>query len=77
MGIKILAGIGGGEKRMNKRRKQNLMVFSLAMLSGIIFVYLSKNIGTFLILGSLMISLFKREVYNFRGKFIFANFSSL
>jgi len=50
---------------MNRRRKQDLMVFSLAMLSGIVFVYLNSTVGTFMILGSLMISLFKRQVYNY------------
>lgn len=50
---------------MNTKRKQDLMVFSLAMVSGIVFVYLSHIVGTFMILGSLMISLFKRDFYHF------------
>ena len=49
---------------MIRRRKEDSMVFLLSMSSGITFVYISPIAGTFMILGSFMISLFKKEIYH-------------
>ncbi|MEK6879499.1 MAG: hypothetical protein AABY22_07830 [Nanoarchaeota archaeon] len=54
---------------MDRKTKQDLIVSLLAIVSGIVFVYIDNMIGTFMILGSFLISLFKRDIL-FTKKYI-------